>query len=102
MLELGNKIQEHLHFLSPEERDTKRALIMLLRSEYRRRLAHYENLNRSFERKYAVPFEEFEAKNVVREKDFSWEVESDAMTWEQAIDGIKTMRAKLEDLDAVE
>ncbi|GFP40184.1 hypothetical protein, partial [Candidatus Hakubella thermalkaliphila] len=66
-----------------------------------RRLAHYENLDRGFQKKYGVSFEEFEEKNVVKKKGFSWEVESDAMAWEQAVDGIKTMRTRLEDLDVL-
>ncbi|GFP21957.1 hypothetical protein HKBW3S06_01183 [Candidatus Hakubella thermalkaliphila] len=39
---------------------------------------------------------------MVKKKGFSWEVESDAMAWEQAVDGIKTMRTRLEDLDVLE
>ncbi|GFP18730.1 hypothetical protein HKBW3S03_00235 [Candidatus Hakubella thermalkaliphila] len=64
-------------------------------------MAHYENLDRGFQKKYGVSFEEFEEKNVVKKKGFSWEVESDAMAWEQAVDGIKTMRTRLEDLDVL-
>ncbi len=101
MLELGGKIEEHLHFLNPEERDTRKALITLLRREYRRKLAHYENLDQSFQKKYGVSFEKFEEKNVVKKKGFSWGVESDAMAWEQAVDGIRTMRTRLEDLDVL-
>lgn len=64
-------------------------------------MAHYENLDRSFQKKYGVSFEEFEGKNVVKKKGFSWGVESDAMAWEQAVDSIKTMRTRLEDLDVL-
>ena len=42
-----------------------------------------------------MEFEEFEKKNVVKEKNFSWEVESDAMEWEHAIAGIRYLEKKL-------
>ena len=48
-----------------------------------------------------MTFDEFEERNVVREKMFSWDVEADAMDWEQAIDGIKTMRNKLRDINVI-
>ena len=44
-------------------------------------------------------FEEFEKKNVVKEKNFSWEVESDAMEWEHVIAGIKYLEKKLTEFD---
>jgi len=34
-----------------------------------------------------MTFQEFESKNVVKEQDFSWPVESDAMEWEHAVEG---------------
>jgi len=42
-----------------------------------------------------MDFEEFENKNAVKEKNFSWEVESDAMEWEHAIASIRYLKKKL-------
>ncbi len=45
-----------------------------------------------------MTYEEFEARNLVKEHGYSWEVESDAIAWETAVDGIKTMQRKLKEL----
>ncbi len=58
-------------------------------SEYKRRLILYRLINERFKKKYGMEFEEFEQNNVVKEKDFSWEVEKDAMEWEHAVEGIR-------------
>ena len=42
-----------------------------------------------------MSFEEFEKKNVVKEKGFSWEVERDAMDWEHAVEGIRYIQEKI-------
>jgi hypothetical protein len=94
-------LREHLRFLEPADRDESGGLLELLRAEYRRRLAHYENLDRALQAKYGLTFAQFERRNVVRQKDFSWEVESDAMAWEQARDGIKTLKRRLKELNAL-
>ena len=40
-------------------------------------------------------FTEFEKKNLVKEKGFSWEVEKDAMVWEHAVEGIGSLQKKI-------
>ncbi len=62
---------------------------------YRRKLATYRLIDEKMKKKYGMNFEKFERKNVVKEKKFSWEVESDAMEWEHAITGIKYLKKKL-------
>ena len=52
-------------------------------------------------KKYGMDFGEFEAHNVVKEKRFSWDVESDAMEWEHAIEGIRYAGQKLKDLEGL-
>ena len=42
--------------------------------------------------------DEFFPRRVVQEKGYSWNVESDAMEWETAISGIKTMERKIKEL----
>ena len=101
MLKVDNKVKEHLLFMNPGEDNLNKTIVELLEHEYRRRVSHYENMDKTFRKKYKMTFEEFEEKNVVKEENFSWDVESDAMDWEQAIDGIKTMRNKLGELNAI-
>ena len=95
------RLREHLRFLDPTDGNESRGLLELLRSEYRRRLVHYENLDRALCAKYGLTFAQFERRNIVRQKNFSWEVESDAMAWEQARDGIKALKRRLKELDAL-
>lgn len=101
MLKVDNKVKEHLLFINPGEEDLNRTILELLEHEYRRRLSHYENMDMAFRKKYKLTFKEFEEKNIVKEKEFSWDVESDGMDWEQAMDGIRTMRKKLEELSVI-
>lgn len=42
-----------------------------------------------------MSFIEFEKKNMVKEKGFSWEVEKDAMEWEHAVEGMKSLQEKI-------
>ena len=101
MIKVDDKIKEHLIDLNPGEENISLTILELLEHEYRRRLTHYENINETFKKKYNMTFDEFEERNIVREKMFSWDVESDAMDWEQAIDGIKTMKKKLGDVSVI-
>jgi hypothetical protein len=54
----------------------------VLEAEYRRRLTHCDHVDRLFRKKYGMSFEEFERNEVVRQKGFCWEVESDSDEWE--------------------
>ncbi|MGD9973858.1 MAG: hypothetical protein AB7S77_12435 [Desulfatirhabdiaceae bacterium] len=67
-------------------------------NEYRRRIIRYRMVNEGMKKKYGMTFEFFESKNIVKEKDFSWNVESDAMEWEHAVEGIRYAKKKLKNL----
>jgi hypothetical protein len=101
MLSIKERLREHLRFLDPAGRDESQGMLELLHTKYRRRLAQYENLDRALRAKYGLTFRQFERRNIVRQQNFSWEVESDAMAWEQAHDGIKTLKRRLKELDAL-
>ncbi len=45
-----------------------------------------------------MTLEEFEKRNIVKEKGFSYEVESDYHEWDAAIDAIKTLKNYFEEL----
>ena len=81
-----------------EGRDVDAKVRSLLRSEYMRRFGRYRHVDRMMTSKYGMQFDEFVARGLVKEKGFSWEVESDAMNWETAIGGIMTMERKLREL----
>jgi len=70
----------------------------LLRSEYLRRLSQYRRVDLLLTQKYGMSFDEFISRKIVREREYSWDVESDAMKWETAISGMKTMRRDIEEL----
>lgn len=73
------------------EKELKEAVL----SEYERRLVLYRLTDEQFKKKYGMNFTEFEKKNLVKEKGFSWEVEKDAMEWEHAIEGIESLQEKI-------
>ncbi len=84
--------------LEPRE-NVESALRRVLENEIRRRLAAYELTDRIFQRKYGMTLAEFEAAGVVTRENYSFEVENDHQEWDQAVDGIKTLRDILRTLE---
>ncbi|MBM4465771.1 MAG: hypothetical protein FJ014_09510 [Chloroflexi bacterium] len=82
--------------LGEQDLDTK--VRLLLEAEYLRRLGRYRRLDHTLTQKYGMTFEEFVARRVVQQKGYTWEVETDAMDWETAVGGIRTMERKLQEL----
>ncbi len=78
--------------------DVKATLQRLLVGEYQRRLARYRLTDRLLSEKYSVSFVEFEDRQMTKELGYSWEVESDAIAWETAIDGTATVERQLSEL----
>ena len=66
-------------------------------NEYRRRLIRYTMIDEVMKKKYGMDFNKFESENIVEKRKFSWEVESDAMEWEHAMEGIRYASERLED-----
>ena len=81
------------------EKLTEDELLEMFRNEFLRKLAKYKLTDESLRKKYGISFEEFERKNIVAGRNYSWEVESDAQEWEVAIDGIATYSRKLKELE---
>ncbi len=73
------------------EKEIKEAVL----SEYERRLVLYKLTDERLKKKYLMSFKEFEEREMVKEKGFSWEVEKDAMDWEHAVDGIRYLQEKI-------
>lgn len=70
----------------------------LLSAEYLRKINQYRRADTMLSQKYGMTFEQFVARRVVRENQYSQEAETDAMAWETAISGITTMERKLGEL----
>lgn len=74
------------------EKEIKEALL----AEYEKKIILYKLTDERLKKKYEMSFNEFEEKNIVKEKDFSWEVEKDAMDWEHAVEGIRHLQEKID------
>ncbi len=77
------------------EKELKEAVL----SEYERRLVLYRLTDEQFKKKYGMNFTEFEKKNLVKEKGFSWEAEKDAMEWEHAVESIESLQEKINKIE---
>ncbi len=75
-------------------------LAQLAEYEIRRRLARYQLTDRMFHEKYGVSLEEFEANEVVKKLNYTFDVENDHQDWDLAADGIRSMERRLADLQA--
>lgn len=73
------------------EKEIKEAVL----SEYEKRLVLFKLTAEKFRKKYGISFKEFEEKNFVAEKGFSWDVEQDSMNWEHAVEGIRYLEEKI-------
>jgi hypothetical protein len=78
--------------------DADGKLRSLLEAEYRRRLSRYSLTDRRLRAKYGMSFDEFERRKTVEQQGYTWDVESDAMEWDLAVSGIRTMRRALVEL----
>ena len=78
-----------------EERPVDRVIVNALINDLKRKLSEYILIDEMMKRKYGMSFEEFKKSNIVRERKYSFEVESDYCDWELAIDGIETIREKI-------
>ena len=75
--------------------DVEASLQRLMVGEYQRRLARYRLTDRLLSEKYGLSFAEFEEGQMTKALDYSWAVESDAIAWETAVDGIVTVQSQL-------
>ncbi len=69
-------------------------------NEYRRRFIRYKMIDGAMRKKYGMSFSDFESANMVRERKFSWDVESDSMEWEHALEGIRYAEEKLKAMES--
>lgn len=84
-------------FLVGQSADEK--IRYLLKEAYLRRLAQYRRTVSLLGQKYGISFDDFVSQRIVQNENFAWHVETDAMDWETAVSGIKTIERKLKVLD---
>lgn len=94
---ITDKTTKILNLVIPEG-DLDYKVRKILREDLKRKLVEFQLIDNRFQKKYGMTLDEFEKKNIVKEKGFSFEVESDYHEWDSAVDAIKTLKAKIEDL----
>ena len=97
---LLERTQELLRHSVPGDQDVDAKVRQLIKAECMRQLARYRRVDMDLTRKYGLSFDEFLNQRVVRKMDYTWEVEQDAMDWETAVGGMKTVERKLKELQA--
>ncbi len=98
-VEVSDIIAQQLESLSSDNEHTLDQKIgELLAAEYRRRISRYSLTDRQLTSKYGMRYDQFEQLAIVKERGYTWEVESDAMAWETAVDGIETTTGQLREL----
>jgi hypothetical protein len=96
---LSDTVVQHLKDLSfGEASSINDKLTLLLEAEYRRRLTRYSLTDQQLTQKYRMSLEDFERQRITEQRGYTWEVESDAMAWETAVDGLRTLQRQLSDL----
>ena len=96
---LSEDVADHLQNLPVGQTDSlDEKLRLLLVAEYRRRLTRYHLTEQQMTQKYNMGFEAFEEQQMTKQHNYSWDVESDAINWETAVDGIRTMKRQLGNL----
>lgn len=98
-IQISDNLAQHLkQLMIGQATEIDQKLSSLLQSEYRRRLAQYHLTDRQLRQKYGMTFAEFENQHITEQQNFTWAVESDAIAWETAIDGIETIQRQLMNL----
>ena len=96
---LSEDVADHLHHLNVGQTDNiDEKLRLLLVAEYRRRLTRYHLTEQQLTQKYSMSFAAFEAQQMSKQQNYTWDVEADAIAWETAVDGISTMKRQLAEL----
>ncbi len=67
----------------------------LLQAEYLRKIGQFKRTDMMLTKKYGMNFSRFMDERVVAKMQYSWESETDAMDWEEAVSGIQTIERKL-------
>ncbi len=96
--ELMEQTEEFLRATVPGDQSLDAKVRQLIEAEHLRRLAQYRRADLALTRKYDMTFDEFLTRRIARQRDYTWEVEQDAMAWENAIGGMMTVERQLQAL----
>ncbi len=97
---VSEQVAHHLNNLAVDNADDADSKLKgLLEAEYRRRLARYTLTDQQLSNKYSMDFASFEQNQITKRRNYSWEVESDAIAWETAVDGIATVERQIAELE---
>jgi hypothetical protein len=99
--ELMEQTEEFLRATVPGDQSLDAKVRQLIEFEHLRRLAQHRRADLALARKYGMTFDEFLARRIPRQQEYSWEVEQDAMTWESAIGGMMTVERQLQALRGI-
>ena len=98
-IQISDTLAQHLkNLVLGQSADIDQKLRGLLEAEYRRHLTRYHLTDRQLQEKYGIDFTLFETEQITAKENYSWDVESDAIAWETAVDGIETIQAQLAEL----
>lgn len=97
MCAIAKKTTKILDLIVPEG-DLDYKVRKILNEDLKRRLTEFQLIDNRYQKKYGMTLDEFESRNIVKEKSFSFEVESDYHEWDAAVDAIETLSAKIKDL----
>ena len=89
---------ELLAAILPGELDADERVRQLLEAELGRKLGYSRRTDNALAQKYGMSFVTFLSDGEVQRRDYSWEVERDAMEWETAIGGIEMLEVRLQEL----
>lgn len=96
--ELMEQTEKFLRATVPGDQSLDAKVRQLIEAEHLRRLAQYRRADLALARKYGMTFDEFLTRRIPRQRDYSWEVEQDAMAWESAVGGMMTVERQLQEL----
>ena len=97
-MQVADKFTPIIDRLVPEG-DLDLKMRTILSHEIRRRLAEFEAVDRRFHEKYGMALDEFEQREIVKGKGYSFEVERDHQEWDSAVDALTILRMDLHELE---
>ena len=96
--ELMEQTEEFLRATVPGDQSLDAKVRQLIEAEHLRQLAQHRRADLALARKYGMTFDEFLTRRIPGQRDYTWEVEQDAMAWESAVGGMRTVERQLQAL----
>jgi hypothetical protein len=79
--------------------DVESKILRLLANEYQRRLADVQAVDQRLAQKYETTFADFLERRTTVQYASSWEVETDTLEWQQAVDDLVALASKLKEIE---